>query len=136
MPFRLFCYQNGLNPDKLFYTIVVVTLPYTGAMVLISLYNLKSSEHHLAKFIVSVFILLAGFWLGSALHWGINETEAAIINQQLEQASHTYKSLQLASHDGTILIQFYVTKYGLPLFLSATGASFVIAWNIMRWMEK
>jgi hypothetical protein len=37
--------QHGLDPDKLFYTIVLVTLPYTGALVLIFLIIVKSGDN-------------------------------------------------------------------------------------------
>ncbi len=139
--------QNGLSPNKLFYTIVLMTLPYTGAMVLIQLLWIKNHGNGAAypsyqNMMGTGLILLLGFGLGAYAHWGISDADSVMVTQQMDQANHPYHSYQsvngrqMLANDMSILFQFYLNKYGAPLFIAATLASFVITWTILKWMEE
>ncbi len=153
--------QNGLDPDKLFYTIVLMTLPYTGSLVLIFLLWMKnhgdgsySSSHSAAQLntLGTALILGAGFALGYYTHWwGFGNIDSIQIHPWFnllpdsctDSSSYTHCSVNPRSKAFLILfqaillcIQFYVTMYGLPIFIAATLASFVITWSILKWMEE
>lgn len=135
--------QHGLSPNELFYTIVGVILPYTGALVLVFLYMAESSnEHPYGLAMVAGFIFMMFFALAVGLHWGITDWEADQVNQQMRQANHVAPGapqkappMAMAAIIG-VLIQFYFHKYGAPLFIAATLAAVVITWNIVKWTEK
>jgi len=155
--------QNGLNPDKLFYTIVLMTLPYTGSLILIFLFWRKNSswtkgtDPHTAGhsyLLGTALILSAGFVLGYYTHWwGFGNIDITQIhpwfnllpdsctNQHYHQYHYNKCNPRALLILGLIqlivlFIQFYVTTYGLPTFIAATLASFVVTWDILKWMEK
>jgi hypothetical protein len=136
--------QNGLDPNKQFYTIVAVTLPYTGALVLIFLVlaNSGKHEHPYAGVMVAGLILLVCFGLGAQFHLGISDAEFHDVMRRMDQLNHVPYGhqpkpppLQMAN-DGGVLVQFYFHKYGLPLFVAATLAAVVITWNILTWSDR
>jgi hypothetical protein len=136
--------QNGIDPDKQFYTIVGLTLPYTGALVLIFLVLAKSSqhEHPYGRMMLCGLILLLGFAAGAQFHWGISNAEYNQAMQRMDQLNHTpyghqqKPAPQQLANDISVLIQFYFHKYGLPLFVAATLAAIVITWNILKWTQQ
>jgi tetratricopeptide (TPR) repeat protein len=75
------------------------------------------------------------FWLASLVHWGMNDVEIAMVNQQIDKANHINFRVRFIAYAVTLLL-FYFNKYGFPLFIAATLAAFVIAWDIKSWMEK
>jgi len=137
--------QNGLDPDKLFAAIVLVTLPYTAAAVLVVLLWMYTGIDTFQDFCMCLGcsgLILFGFcWLASIVHLGISEHEFAFLHLR---APHMTGSPIVWAVQGALysfaLIQFYLAKYGLPMFISATVASFIIAWRIKKsikeWMEK
>jgi hypothetical protein len=185
--------QNGLDPDELFYTIVLMSLPYTGSLVLIFLLWAKilgsdswDTNHPENPFgyglLGTALILGAGFALGYYTHWWgfcnadlnqihpwftavVRNIEPSPSKSAMElpfvgeiktsanrcnwpdscnhPSSHKYCVGPLRSAEFIILfylimifIQFYVTMYGLPMFIAATLASFVITQSILKGMEK
>src|SRR6266700_6365619 len=106
--------QNGRDPDKLFTVIVLVTLPYTAAAVLIFLmWILVTSEGNLPFGGVMLLSALSGFilwgflWLASIVHWGLSDAEADWLNRQIA-SSHIHPAYRVAF----VVISFYVAKYG------------------------
>jgi hypothetical protein len=150
--------QNGLDPDKLFYTIVLMSLPYTGSLVLIFLLWIKhdgdgSSSHTTARMNLwgTALILSAGFALGYYTHWwGFSNADLNQIDPWFKLPDscnhplpHKYcggnprsAEFMLLFYLIMIFIQFYVTTYGLPMFIAATLASLVITRSILKGMEK
>lgn len=64
----------------------------------------------------------------------MNDAEIVMVNQQIDQANQTNIRVRLIGY-AILLIQFYFNKYGYPLFIAATLASFVIAWDIKKWID-
>src|SRR5690349_2371702 len=52
--------QNGLDPDQIFYRIVLVSLPYTAAMVLVFLVWMReeTKDQHPYQLLAGTFIIL------------------------------------------------------------------------------
>lgn len=133
--------QSGISPNEKFYTIVVVTLPYTGALALVFLFWAKTTSNGYAVLMGSGLILLAGFWAGAMVHWGISDAEAALVDQQLLAVNHPVHQSQVVGprammNDLGVLLTFYWNKFGAPLFVGGTLAAVVIAWNMVKWTEK
>ena len=71
-------------------------------------------------------LFLSDKLLGSLVHWGIDETKFA---ENMLRISHNRFSAVLA---GVLILYFYIQKYSIATFVAATGASFVIAWSILK----
>ena len=135
--------QNGLDPDKLFAAIVLITLPYTAAAVLVVLLWMYTGIDTFQDFCLclgfSGLILFGFFWLASLVHWGISDADVALLPKPHMTGSSIALAIEGALYSW-VLIQFYLAKYGFPMFISATAASFLIAWRIKKsikeWMEK
>lgn len=135
--------QHGISPNRTFYTIVAVTLPYTGALVLIflAMATMGRDEHPYAHMALAVAILMLCFGLGAQFRLGITETELNDVMQQINDANHPYPrpaptQPQQVFNAGGIIIKFYFTKYGPPTFVAATLAAIVITWNILVWHDS
>jgi hypothetical protein len=133
--------EHGLKPNETFYTIVLVTMPYTAALVIILLALARSSDNNPYTVVVGstvVFMLLFG--LAVWAHWGITDAEALRVSQEMEQISQVRHGaprnpIRTAANDMGVLLKFYFTKYGIALFVSATLAAFVVTWNILKWHD-
>jgi len=133
--------QNGLSPKEKFYTIVAVTLPYTGSLALVFLYLMKAKTQTIGHLMVAGLILLAGFVFAVALNWGVTDAEADVVNRRLWTVNHPRGRSAIVGppalmNSVKVVLGFYYAKFGAPLFVGGTLAAFVLGWNLMRWTEK
>ena len=131
--------QYGANPREVFLTITFVTLPYTGALVLVFLFMTLSEANPYTTLVLASVILLICFGLGAYLHLGISDAESGQVLQQINEvddvpygAPHKWPH-QVAGGVIAIIVAFYYNKYGLALFVAATLAAIVITWSIATW---
>jgi hypothetical protein len=131
--------QNAMNPDEPFYRIVLLTLPYTGAVVVTLLLLSKwwSDEHPFGIVMGVGLIFMLFFLLCYSLHLGITDTEADRVSEQIQRvnyvppgAAHKNPVIAMANIIG-VFLKFYYYKYGLVLFVAATLAAPVIVWPIL-----
>jgi len=128
--------QKGADPDVTFFAIAFVTLPYTAAMV--SIFCIWMYEEREGCLWVrdalagSGLLLILGFFLGSLVHWGIGDPNGVIPRIIGYIFTHPGNVFAKFIFVGIFLIIIYVHIYSIQVFLPATLASFVIAWNILK----
>jgi len=131
--------QKGSDPDVTFFAIAFVTLPYTAAMVSIFCiwmydpYEEREGCSWIRDALAgSGLLLILGFFLGSLVHWGISDPNGVIPRVIGNIFTHPGYFLYKFIIVGVVLVIIYVHIYSIQVFLPATLASFVIAWNILK----
>jgi hypothetical protein len=133
--------NDGMDPRKKFYTIVALTLPYTVSLVVafiilgagIAATADGSAAPLSVAAIMAVLFMVLFAWLCSRLHLGISDIEYDDLMRKAHELNRGMSWRIQLFNTTDVFIKFFFHKYGVALFVGATLAAIVIAWNIVNW---